>query len=279
VREVVGDNKLGPPQGSLPRAVKTDDAALAKQAREKFDELKKDLGAVAQRQVRRLERAMVQGRSWSIEEFEERIAKHPLLSHLARGLVFELLVDGAKAFRIAEDGTWSDASDSQITKKKKGAEIRIAHPARTQSLAKDWGTIFGDYELLQPFEQLSRSVVTPTANEKKEKSLVRAAKLTVPARKLLGTMESRGWRRNDTGYVSAWLRTVTTVKGETLEARWPIAPGISMEDVAHAADVVTDALVIEHVDGGKDAIAIGQLDATWFSEIVRDVEAVRLLAE
>jgi hypothetical protein len=53
--------------------------------------------------------------------------------------------------------------------------------------------------------------------------------LTIQARatKVLGTLESRGWRRNDRGHVTAYLRPL--LGGG--EAKLSLDPGISMEDV------------------------------------------------
>lgn len=268
---------LGAVMKSLPRPAKTDDATLAKKAKEQFDAFKKDLGAIAQRQVRRLERAMTTGRTWSVADFEERIVRHPLLRHLAQGLVWEV-VEGSRTrtFRVdeanasAKKGSYADERDKAFALPKQGL-VRIAHPARTPELGKTWGQVFGDYQIVQPFDQLARAVTLPTAAEKKAKSLDRAAKIRAPARKMLGTMESRGWSRDDNGHVGAWLK-----RSGDLEARWPITPGISMEDLRSAPDVTTETLEVIGKDG--KVMSIGALDVVFFSEIGRDIDAVRGLS-
>lgn len=80
---------LGPIATALPRPNKTDDAALATSARERFAALKQDLGAIAQRTLRRFERAMVDGRLWSVGDFATHIVAHPLLTHIARRLLWK----------------------------------------------------------------------------------------------------------------------------------------------------------------------------------------------
>jgi hypothetical protein len=265
---------LSPSVSTLPRPTKTDDAALAKAARVRFDALKKDLEAVAQRQIRRLERAMVDGRAWSLDAFEARIASHPLLAPVARALVWEIVAKETKTFRIAEDGTRADARDRAVVLPKT-ASVRLAHPARTPDLAAAWSPLFLDYEIVQPFEQLGRVVHESTAAERKATRLERAASHVVPARKLLGTMESRGWRRDSPGEVSAWLRSFRGADGHALTARWPLQPAISMEYLADATDVTMSALVLE--SEGGESVALGKLDAVGFSEIVRDLDALKLL--
>lgn len=271
VRERRQDKRLGPPQKTLPRPQKTDDLALAKVARETFDTFRKDLAAIGQRQVRRLERAMATERSWLAHDFEARIASHPLLRTIARALVWEVVGKGGTCFRITEDGTYANVKD-QPFKLAARAQVRLAHPARTHDL-KAWSEIFGDYEIIQPFEQLGRATHLLSSKERKSKALTRAAAIEVPARKLLGMMESRGWRRDDKGYVTAWLRSF-----DGCVVRWPIKPGISMESLSHrgGADVVTTESLTVSTSEGTSA-ELGALDAVAFSEVMRDVEAARNL--
>ncbi len=262
----------GPPTTTLPRATKTDDATRAKEARERFERLKRDLDAIAARQLRRLERAMVAGRTWSVSELEERIIQHPLLRHLASALVWERLERGkSETFRVAEDGSYADAKDRPFELSPK-ARVRLAHPARTPDLGASWGTVFGDYEIVQPFEQLSRTVHVPTAKEKRARALERAGSIRVPARKLLGTMESRGWERDAGGHISAWLRTLGRDSGSAV-VRWPITPPIAI-DFLRDAIVVTEPLTVIR-DGA--AVPFGEIDDVGSSELLRDVEIVRTL--
>ncbi|OJY16926.1 MAG: hypothetical protein BGO98_12150 [Myxococcales bacterium 68-20] len=267
---------LGSPAKTLPRPVKTDDAAKVKQARERFEQLKQDLAAIGQRQMRRLERAMIEGRTWPVPDFEARIVAHPLLRHIAAALIWEVVpAEGeAQTFRIAEDGTPADASDRRLELSEE-AGVRLAHPARTPGLAGRWSALFGDYEIVQPFEQLGRAVHAPTPAEEEADRIDRTGAIAVPARKLLGTMEARGWRRDDAGFVSAFLRPVRGRHGEDLTARWAIVPGISMESLPDAPDAVTSPLVVEGPDGAP--VSLGAVEVVGFSEIVRDVEAVRAL--
>lgn len=57
-----------------------------------------------------------------------------------------------------------------------------------------WGQIFADYEVLQPFAQLSREVARLTDAEKAAAKIERAVGLEVPTGKVLG-LDTRGWRR------------------------------------------------------------------------------------
>ena len=203
---------------------------------------RKERAAILQRQVRRLEGAMIAGFTWTPAELDERLVRHPLLAEIARGLVLE---SAGRTFRIAEDGTAADVTDAPFVPE---ASVNIAHPARI-SLA-GWGQVFTDYEILQPFEQIARAAA---------RKVPPADGIVVPARKMLGLMESRGWERDDAGQVGAWIRRLGDVT-----ARWPITPGIDIAYLADAGDVTTGAL---DIDGKPDAVAI--------AELARDVASLR----
>ncbi|MEW2360072.1 DUF4132 domain-containing protein, partial [Spirillospora sp. NPDC029432] len=147
----------GRPLKALPKPGAKDDPELAPAAYKRFGRLKKDARAVAADQIARLEKAMVNGRSWTPEEFRAYFAGHPLVRHIARRLVWA--ADGVP-FRIAEDGTLADAADEMFTIPA-GAAVGIPHPLPLgEAAVKAWTEIFADYEILQPFPQLGRTVVT-----------------------------------------------------------------------------------------------------------------------
>jgi len=264
---------LGERLRTLPRPAKGDDAAAAKAARARFDALKKDLAAVADRQRRRLERAMADERAWPLAELRLRVLEQPLLLHLARRLLWEACGGrgASRLFRVAEDGSFADERDRTL---KLGAEhpVRLAHPARDPERVAAWRSIFFDYGILQPFEQLGRATVSPTAAEARAKELARCAGATAKAAKVLGVLESRGWRRNDAGLIACYLRDVRAADGSPLVARLPLSPGISLEDLKGCPEQTTGALVVERE--GR-AVTLGELAAVSFSEVLRDVEALR----
>ncbi|MGW5344018.1 DUF4132 domain-containing protein [Streptomyces sp. NPDC004050] len=191
----------------LPKPGVKDDPELAPAERKRFAALKKDVRAVAADQVRRLEAAMVDGRTWTAQEFRTLFAEHPLVWHLARRLVWRA-VDGDSAveFRIAEDRTLADADDEAFTL---GADavVSLPHPLRLGADATAaWSELFADYEIVQPFPQLGRVVYALTEEEAAGHRLTRFEGVTVPVGRLLG-LTKRGWERGaplDNG-VERWI--------------------------------------------------------------------------
>ncbi|MEU5152696.1 DUF4132 domain-containing protein [Glycomyces sp. NPDC021274] len=186
-----GDGKL---RKSLPKPGAKDDELLAAAAYQRFAGLRKDLRTVAADQVKRLERAMVQGRTWTPAEFDEHFVQHPLVWHLARRLVWIAEADGERtAFRLAEDKGCTDVNDDEFTLPADAA-IRLAHPAIMGGEVDAWAEILADYEILQPFAQLDRPVMAFTEEELRTGRLTRFEGAAVPVGKLLG-LTSKGWER------------------------------------------------------------------------------------
>lgn len=271
VEEIAADGTRTPSGHSLPRPRKTDDAAAVKAARERFDTLRDDLEAVADRERRRLERAMTTGRTWTEAAFRSCLLEHPLMVHVTRRLVWVALAPKTRAehtFRVAEDGTFADENDDAFALPK-GSEIRIAHPVTDPSLAGPWARIFGDYAILQPFEQLVRASFAIEAKEKTAKELARLAGITAPARKILGVLESRGFRRDNPGYVTGFVRSARTTDGKKVMAHVPLSPGFEIASLANCTDPTTEAPTL------SGSTKFGALEALDFSELVRDVSALR----
>jgi hypothetical protein len=117
--------------------------------------------AVTAEQIQRLERAMADGRTWSVAEFQRYLVAHPLLGELARRLVWQ--ADGT-AFRIAEDGTFADVEDDAV-ELHDDARLRLSHPVLLGDSLPAWVRLLADYEVLQPFDQLGRPVNAATPAE------------------------------------------------------------------------------------------------------------------
>jgi hypothetical protein len=159
--EVGFDERLDPyvegPKGKLrdlPKAGKNDDPDKVARAQEIWAELQEDVAAIADVRLGSLERAMVSGRTWSPDAFRRAWMEHPFMRHLSRGVVW---CASGKSFRIAEDGSFADASDAAFETRDR---IGIVHPA---DMAADeraaWQRVFADYRIAQPIVQLDRVVV------------------------------------------------------------------------------------------------------------------------
>jgi hypothetical protein len=187
----------GKARKSLPKPVEADDPEAAVAAAARFDQLKRSLKSVGTEQVKRLERAMVAGRVWSASDFGRYLAGHALMWHLTRRLVWQFESGGEwTSFRVAEDRTLAGVDDEALTLPE-GAAVRLPHPLLLGDDVVRWAEVFADYELVQPFEQLSRPVMAFTAEELATGRLSRLEGAKVPVGPLIGLQRNKGWRYSD----------------------------------------------------------------------------------
>ncbi|MDA1365852.1 DUF4132 domain-containing protein [Glycomyces algeriensis] len=261
----------GKPRKSLPKPGAKDDELLATAAYQRFAGLRKDLRTVAADQVKRLERAMVQGRTWTPAEFDEHFVQHPLVWHLARRLVWTAESDGPRtSFRLAEDKGCTDVEEEAFTLPADAA-IRLAHPALIGGEVDAWGEILADYEILQPFPQLERPVMAFTDEELQTGRLTRFEGVTVPVGKLLG-LTSKGWERaapQDAGIEPGMSCEVHGAGYLVLS----LDPGIWVGSIEHCPDQTLRAVVLADRDvRGWDVPApkagFGPVDPVVASEVL-----------
>ncbi|MBO3733250.1 DUF4132 domain-containing protein [Glycomyces niveus] len=272
----------GKPRKSLPKPGAKDDPEAAEAAYRRFSLLRKDLRTVAADQVRRLEAAMVAARTWTPAEFRLCFAEHAFMAHLARRVLWLAVADGRQtAFRLAEDGTYSDAADDAIDLPE-DAVIRLAHPLHLDEAAlADWGQVFADYEILQPFPQLGRPVMEFTEDELGTGEVTRYDKVQVETGALLG-LTARGWIRShpeDAGvepglyfplpgggslvmHVSEgfWAGALENMPPQTFELRWSTGEFHDTVDGAHAQSIMDSLdpvtaseilLTLDRLTGGR----------------------------
>jgi hypothetical protein len=252
----------------LPKPNRSDDPEMSARAVEVWKALKKDARAVAAGQILRLELAMCAGRSWSADELKTFFLEHPLMVHLARRLVWR--ADDGATFRVAEDRSLATVEDARF-ELAPGARVGIAHRLDlADEVAARWGQVLGDYEILQPFDQLARATFRPADAERASASCERLKGVTVKTGKVLG-LEARGWSRGapqDAGWI--WEMTKKLPAGVIAELS--IGGGIC----AGAADMTPAEQKLGALTlSGASKPTLGALAPAVFSEIVRDLEALR----
>lgn len=258
---------------AIPRPNKNDDESKAKAAIERYKTVRKEAEAAASLQVARLERAMVQRRRWPVADWRLFFLQHPLMRHLAARLAWGVF-EGQQltaAFRIAEDWTLADAQDALFTLPE-NASIGLPHVLEMgPALRQAFSQLFGDYEIAQPFRQLSRETFAFKDDERAQHTLKRFDGRSVASASILA-LNHRGWAKLDIEEygVKSYGRDLSN--GLQVEIRFD--PGMTIGDAkAEPVQKLGALRLLRHGDDGKAALApFSQLDDVFASEVLRDVE-------
>lgn len=150
---------------------------------------------------------MCSQRRWTTDVFRRFLVEHPVLIHVVRRLVWGAHDEkglGA-TFRVAEDGSFADTKDEAF-ELPEGVDVGVVHRLDLDAAtAAAWGQVFGDYEILQPFEQLSRATSTLAEKDRTDVELPMVVGFEVPTGKVL-RLDARGCEARARG---AAPRTVT----------------------------------------------------------------------
>ncbi|SEQ30884.1 DUF4132 domain-containing protein [Lentzea albida] len=259
----------------LPKPGAKDDQDKAPLEHKRFTALKKDVRTIAADQIQRLERAMVDQRTWSAEEFLTVLVDHPLLWHLVRRLVW--ITDEGTSFRLAEDRTLANVDDDEFTLPE-NAVVRVAHAVDLKAEASAWGEIFADYEILQPFPQTGRPYHLLESGEDLLPQLKKFCATPYPIGKILG-LTKKGWVRGapqDAG-VECWI-TRPFPGGGALVAS--LEPGIAVGAIDVFPEVGFSDMWFSPNGHGtwsapKDAPDSHPIDPITLSELFTELESLR----
>jgi predicted DNA-binding WGR domain protein len=191
-------DESGKARGDLPKPGAKDDAALAEQALADWKLMKKQIKEVATIQAGRLEQAMVTGRRWKVHDFVTLLVQHPLLTHLARSLIwgsFDAKGQRLATFRVTEERDFADVKDNALSLEQASA-VGVLHPLEIPEGERSaWGEVLGDYEIVSPFPQFGRAIYKLEPGEEKADDLKRFHGLKLVAPTLVFTLEKLGWLR------------------------------------------------------------------------------------
>ncbi|HET9170687.1 MAG TPA: DUF4132 domain-containing protein [Actinospica sp.] len=269
-------DEAGNPCAALPEPVATDDKELIDAARERLAALTEDVQAVIAHAVLRIESSMSLGRAWSAAEFRALLHGHPVIWRVVRGVVWLCEAEGVTtAFRIAEDGGFADVDDEVFTLPER-AVVRAAHPLQLGADLAAWSELFADYEIVQPFAQLGRTINTLTAAERAGGLFNRFKDRTVPIEEVRGLLK-RGWgTARAQGYGADDF-----LKRPTLDGRWllvSIDPGLNFSwDDAYTRRQEIGVVVLQNTpipNGSRHRMqssSIADLDPITVSELIGDL--------
>lgn len=264
----------------LPKPGTQDDAALAKSATDFYKDFKKQIKTIISTQPARLENAMCQQRRWRRGEFLDFFVHHPVMRHFSQRLLWAVSSpDGTwkNGFRVAEDATLADSDDALYAlppESEETALISLPHPLEIPTKDKmRWQTLFADYEIMQPFEQLARPTFVLPAEELARPDLLHYIDRRIGTGSLLG-LEARGWKRQagDGGMIESFdkLLTQDLCVSLTFDDGWFIA-GTPPENESHRIRGIRLSPAARFA-APTTLPNLADLPAIMVSELIRDLE-------
>jgi hypothetical protein len=247
------------------------------EAKAAFDLLRTELEAALKTQSARLEQSLSTGRRWKKDDWETYLRKHPLMRHLVRRLVwgsYDAKGNLQNAFVVDEEGALMDADlgKSEIA----GKLVGLVHPVELDDASRGkWGTVLGDFQIIQPFHQLARGPHAPKSDDKGVLRDIPTASLE-PA-KFHGVMNRLGWMKGAPDYtiVRSFYKHFT---GLGVFGIVEISPGMSVQGWDKDPQTITAARFAKEPPGYEGvlpkALPIRDVSPIAVSEVLHDVAAL-----
>lgn len=186
-----GDKKIK----TMPKPGATDDAEKANAAYEQFKEMKKLMKTAVTTQKNRLEYVLMCDRKWNVDGWKTLFVRNAIMHCFAIGLIWGIYEDGklSTTFRYMEDGSFTTSEGDEFELPEK-AMIGLVHPIElSEELKAQWTEQLSDYEIVQPFPQLSRQIYTPESSELELTHMTRFNDRETGSMSLVGKMTRFGW--------------------------------------------------------------------------------------
>lgn len=131
--------------------------------KKELSKLKSEINRVIKMQTERLQFTFMDGRKWTLKDWKELFFENPLMKSFAIKLIWGIYDKKnklLKTFRYMEDGTFNNEDDEEIKieeiKSKEKNLIGLISPIETdKEVIVKWKKQLEDYEIVQPFNQLS----------------------------------------------------------------------------------------------------------------------------
>ena len=268
------NNETGKVQKSAPAAVKAD-ASHALRIKE-IKQIKKDVARMLPVQRQRIENLYLQEKSWPFDFWNQHYLKHPLVSVLARRLIWRCeLKNGNTVDLIFPDSQPLDV-DEQRFNPDDIQNIRPWHPCETETGSiMAWRDVLAKLQIKQPFKQAHREIYLLTPAEEATRIYSnRFAAHIIKQTSFRALAQTRGWTAELLG---AWDGGDTGVArkqlphhGLQVEFWFSAAEDGGFTDGVGWTFLSTDQ--IRFCDLDSDPIAINEVPKLVLSECLRDVD-------
>ncbi len=264
---------------TLPEPRKDDDEAKATEAKKNYSASKKELKTVLTMQRDRLYEAMCTQRTWSFEDWNLYLNRHPIVRHHCERLIWAVVRDekAVHLFRPLSDGSLTDVTDDPVTL---GADdlIRVAHECQvTPEQSQAWRQHFKDYNVETLFDQFGRQNFNLSEENRNESDVADFQGHVLEAFKLRGRANKLGYTRGqaqDGGWFFDYHKRFPTLGIEaTIEFT---GNGMPEENRNVALTILHFDRVAEGGEslGGVSKMMLSEVPSVLLSECWNDIRAI-----
>lgn len=150
----------------IPAVRKSDDVDKVTRAKEDYKIIRQRLKVLVEQQTERLFEAFLELTHWPVADWQAYILGHPLMMHFARKLVWCACDEAGAMVEVFLPGEDRGCMglDYEAVELEGAATVRLVHPAELEpGELLEWTDLLTDFEIVQPFEQLTRPVYTPSS--------------------------------------------------------------------------------------------------------------------
>jgi hypothetical protein len=260
----------------LPTMESDDDPVKVELAGAEWAVFQRRIDDIIPAQTLRLERAMRGQRRWPVEFFSRVLARHPLLGHLIRPLVWGVFEEAQHlrlSFRVTQGGRYVDLAGSPVVLPP-GALVGIVHPTMlTREERVVWSDLLIDNDLTPPFVQLAREVHVVREDERAKNRCDRFAGRLVAGKQAARFLVRQGWQGQRYSTPRVWKFYPLSRQFACIE----FAAGISIDSDYSPETVELAGGYVSRMPDGKDLFShgvkhrlkLGEADPMVFDEMVR----------
>ena len=278
--ELRWQNAAGKPLKSPPADVKQNHASRLKEIKRTAADAQKMSAA----QRLRVEQFLINERQINYEHWRKHFLDHPLLSALARRLIWRFESGANKTLGIWFNGEIVGWNNEPVADLGQGTRVQLWHPLQSDpQTILSWRCWLEDHHVVQPFKQAHREVyiLTP-AEEQTETYSNRFAAHVIRQHQFASLCRERGWqyRLMGSGFDGHNVPTLEVARRSMKAEFWVDVPDVNTgTDPREATDQMSGSginlyLFTDQVRFYRDSapVRLAEIPPVVFSEIMRDVD-------
>lgn len=244
-----------------------------KQELNELKQLTKELEKTCTAERIRMERLFLRTSAWQYQDWKNYYQDHPLVSQLARRLIWEFELDDGKHSAAIHNGELV-SQDDRILNVSKCKSVRLWHPATaTPAEVLQWRSWLDRHQIVQPFKQAHREVYLLTDAERTTDLYSnRFAAHVLRQHQFQALCDQRGWTYRLMGaFDSHNTPSITLPQWNTHVEFWVDSVDEDAAGTGIYLHITTDQVrFVDLATGAQQQLA--EVPALLFSELMRDVD-------